>query len=164
MGIEERQLPHPQAACGVATRPDPAGLAAEIETRLAEAVPDAAIAISQPIEMRTNELVAGVKSDVAAALYGPDLSELKRLGEAVERALQGMAGVAGLRVEPSAGLNYLRIYPDRARLARYGLSLDEVSELTQSLAAGVPVGQVFGRAALPVGGEGRCQPKARSIR
>lgn len=120
-----------------------ADLAREIETRLAEAVPDAAIAISQPIEMRTNELVAGVKSDVAAALYGPDLGELRRLGEAVERALHGMTGIAGLRVEPSAGLNYLRIYPDRARLARYGLSLDEVSELTQSLAAGVPVGQVF---------------------
>ncbi|HNN92873.1 MAG TPA: CusA/CzcA family heavy metal efflux RND transporter [Pseudomonadota bacterium] len=144
MGIEESDnylilKPHEDWRPGL-TR---AGLAAEIETRLAEAVPDAAIAISQPIEMRTNELVAGVKSDVAAALYGPDLSELKRLGEAVERALQGMPGVAGLRVEPSAGLNYLRIYPDRARLARYGLSLDEVSELTQSLAAGVPVGQVF---------------------
>ncbi len=120
-----------------------AALAREIETRLAEAVPDAVIAISQPIEMRTNELVAGVKSDVAAALYGPDLAELRRLGEAVERALHGLPGIAGLRVEPSAGLNYLRIYPDRARLARYGLSLDEVSELTQSLAAGVPVGQVF---------------------
>ena len=118
-------------------------LAKEIEDRLADAVPDAAISISQPIEMRTNELVAGVKSDVAAALYGPDLTELRRLGESIERALRPIPGISGLRVEASAGLNYLRIYPDRARLARYGLSLDEVSLLTQSLSAGVPVGQVF---------------------
>lgn len=118
-------------------------LAKEIEARLADAVPDAAISISQPIEMRTNELMAGVKSDVAAALYGPDLDVLRRLGEQVERSLRGLPGISGLRAEATAGLNYLRIYPDRARLARYGLSLDEVSLLTQSLSAGVSVGQVF---------------------
>jgi cobalt-zinc-cadmium resistance protein CzcA len=118
-------------------------LAAEIAALIEERVPEVATGISQPIEMRTNELVAGVKSDVAAFVYGPDLAVLKQLGEQVTRALQGLDGVADVRAEQVAGLRYLSITPDRARLARYGLTVEDVNLLTESLAVGHTAGVVF---------------------
>lgn len=121
----------------------PAKLGAEIESLLSNAVPEVVVAISQPIEMRTNELVAGVRSDVAVHIYGPDLFMLRQLGIEVAAALRDVDGATSVRVEPNAGLNYLRIYPDRGRLSRYGLSLEEVNQLTQTLSVGLPVGTVF---------------------
>ena len=115
----------------------------QIQEALAERVPEVAGAVSQPIQMRTNELIAGVRSDVAAQIYGPDLTRLKALGEQVAEAVKTVPGAADVRAEQNAGLSYIRIYPDRARLARYGLSLEEVNELTQTLAVGLPVGTVF---------------------
>ena len=115
----------------------------QIQEALAERVPEVAGAVSQPIQMRTNELIAGVRSDVAAQIYGPDLTRLKTLGEQVAEAVKTVPGAADVRAEQNAGLSYIRIYPDRARLARYGLSLEEVNELTQTLAVGLPVGTVF---------------------
>jgi cobalt-zinc-cadmium resistance protein CzcA len=144
MGIEESDVYlhlKPRSEWRPGLTPD--ALGAEIEGLLSQAVPEVSVAISQPIEMRTNELVAGVRSDVAAHIYGPDLIMLRRLGEQVAATLRGVRGTAGVRVEPNAGLNYLRIYPDRARLARYGLSIAEVNQLTESLAVGLPVGTVF---------------------
>jgi cobalt-zinc-cadmium resistance protein CzcA len=85
-----------------------------------------AAAVSQPIQMRTNELIAGVRSDAAAQIYGPDLDKLQQLGQQTVAALRGVPGVADVRPEQSAGLTYLRIRPDRARLARYGLTVDDV--------------------------------------
>ena len=118
-------------------------LGAELAERIGRAVPEAAIAVSQPIQMRTNELLEGVRSDVAAVVYGPDLSVLRAVGERLERVIAKVPGAIDVRAEQSAGLSYLRIYPDRQRLARYGLGIEEVNQLTQALAVGLPVGQVF---------------------
>ena len=122
-----------------------AALAEEISSRLASRVPEAAMAISQPIQMRTNELVAGVRSDVAAQVYGPDLPLLQQLANRIGEVLEKVPGATDVRVEQGAGLTYLRILPDRARLARYGLTVEDVNQLTESMAVGAQAGTVFER-------------------
>jgi cobalt-zinc-cadmium resistance protein CzcA len=116
---------------------------AEIAERIEAAVPEVAGSISQPIQMRTNELVAGVRSDVAALIYGPDLKKLQELGEAVARAAGEVRGAEDIQVEQVAGLRYLRIEPDRNKLARYGLTVSDVNQLTETIAVGHHVGDVL---------------------
>src|SRR5690606_14531769 len=103
-----------------------ADLAAEISEIVEHAVPEVAGGISQPIQMRTNELVAGVRSDVAVLLYGTSLEELSRLGNEVAAVLREIPGAEDVRVEQVSGLRYLRVVPDRRRLARYGLTIEDV--------------------------------------
>ncbi|MCS6912427.1 MAG: CusA/CzcA family heavy metal efflux RND transporter [Myxococcales bacterium] len=118
-------------------------LAAEVAQALERAVPEAAVALSQPIQMRTNELLAGIRSDVAAMVYGPDLDRLREIGDQVGEAVRGVRGAVDVRVEQVAGLSYLRVRPDRARLARYGLTVEDVNQLVQTLSVGYPAGVVF---------------------
>jgi cobalt-zinc-cadmium resistance protein CzcA len=122
---------------------DKARLGAEIAARIEHAVPEVAGSISQPIQMRTNELVAGVRSDVAALLYGPDLKQLEHLGEAIAAAVRRVPGAHDVRVEQIAGLRYLRIEPDRSKLARYGLTVADINQLTETIAVGHHVGDVL---------------------
>jgi cobalt-zinc-cadmium resistance protein CzcA len=118
-------------------------LGAEIAHAVEHHVPEVAFAVSQPIQMRTNELIAGVRSDVGAQIYGPDLQVLQQLAERVGVALGRVPGAVSVRVEQGAGLQYLRILPDRARLARYGLTVEDVNTLTEAIAVGRQVGLVF---------------------
>ncbi len=118
-------------------------LGEQLSGAVERAVPEAALAISQPIEMRTNELVAGARSDVAAQIYGPDLDTLQRLAETAGDLIRRVPGVVDLRVEQGTGLTYLRITPDRARLARYGLTVDDVNLLAETMAVGRTAGVVF---------------------
>jgi len=120
-----------------------AALAREISERLEQEVPEVAVALSQPIQMRTNELVAGVRSDVGALIYGSDLDELVELGTAAAALLQDIPGVADVRAEQISGLRYLRIVPDRSRLARYGLTIEDVNQLAETLAVGHAAGVVL---------------------
>ncbi|MGQ0508759.1 MAG: efflux RND transporter permease subunit [Myxococcaceae bacterium] len=114
-----------------------------IHQALERDVPEVAGALSQPIQMRTNELVAGVKSDVAAHLYGPDLDILQTLADKMGERLSKVEGARDVRVERGAGLGHLRIQPDRSKLARYGLTLADVNLLTETIAVGRQTGQVF---------------------
>ncbi|WP_394828609.1 efflux RND transporter permease subunit [Pendulispora albinea] len=118
-------------------------LASELEERLAADVPEIAAAISQPIQMRTNELVAGVRSDVALLVYGRDLDELRRLAERAAASIRRVDGAVDVRVEQTAGLKYLRIEPDRAKLARYGLTVDDVNQAAETMAVGHKAGDVL---------------------
>ncbi len=120
-------------------------LGQEIGAAVERDVPEVAFSISQPIQMRTNELIAGVRSDVAALIYGPDLETLQRAGTDVASALRGIPGVADLRIEQTAGLTYMRIRPDRARLARYGLTVDDVNLVAETMAVGRAAGTVMER-------------------
>lgn len=120
-----------------------AALGQEIAEVVEREVPEVAFAVSQPIQMRQNELIAGIRSDAAAQIYGPDLEILRVGGQDIMAALKGVPGVADLRVEQSAGLTYLRIRPDRARLARYGLTVEDVNTVTETMAVGRTVGVVF---------------------
>ena len=118
-------------------------LGAEIAAAVAREVPEVAVAVSQPIQVRTNELIAGVRSDAASEIYGPDLDRLRQVGERVVAALRGIAGVVDVRPEPTAGITHLRIKPDRARLARYGLTVEDVNMVTETMAVGRAVGTIF---------------------
>ena len=120
-----------------------AQIGAEIGAGIEAAVPEVAGALSQPIQMRTNELVAGVRSDVAALLYGPDLGQLQKLGEVIAMAVRQVPGAEDVQVEQVAGLRYLRIEPDRNKLARYGLTVADVNQLTETIAVGHHVGDVL---------------------
>lgn len=117
-------------------------LAKEVAVIL-EASPEVGGAISQPIEMRTNELVAGIRSDVGVLVYGPDLSSLAHLGAQLAAAVRRVPGAEDVRVEKVEGLKYLRIRPDRNRLARYGLTIEDVNQVTETLAVGHRVGDVL---------------------
>ncbi len=118
-------------------------LAKLISKKLQNDVPEVGGAISQPIQMRTNELVAGIRSDVALLIYGGDIDKLKALGERAASVIRQIPGAVDVRVEQVAGLKYLRIVPDRAKLARYGLSIDDVNVITQTLAVGYKTGEVL---------------------
>jgi cobalt-zinc-cadmium resistance protein CzcA len=118
-------------------------LANEIDRAVEREVPEASIAVSQPIQMRTNELIAGARSDVALEIYGSDLDLLQQLAEQAGELVRGVQGVVDVRVEQGSGLTYLRIIPDRAKLARYGLTVDDLNTLTETMAVGRTVGVVF---------------------
>ena len=122
---------------------DKSALGQEIADAVGRDVPEVAVAVSQPIQMRTNELIAGVRSDVAAQIYGPDLERLQEAGKQVSAALKGIPGVVDLRLEQMAGLSYLRVRPDRARLARYGLTVEDVNMVTETMAVGRQAGVVL---------------------
>ena len=120
-----------------------AALGDEISTAVSQAVPEITFGVSQPIQMRTNELIAGIRSDVAAQIYGHDLDKLQDFASKVQAALRGIPGIVDLRTEHTAGLTYLRVRPDRARLARYGLTVQDVNMVTETTAVGREVGTVF---------------------
>ena len=114
----------------------------EMDKLLAENVPGVKFGFSQPIEMRVNELVAGVKSDVALLIYGPDLDVLRSMALEVERVLSRIPGAHDIKV-PSAGrLPMLRINVRRDQLARYGIKASDVLDAVAAL-GGTTVGTVF---------------------
>ncbi len=126
--------------------PDPrkprAQLVAELEAAV-RTIPGNNYEFTQPIQMRMNELIAGVRSDVAVKVYGDDLDELLRLGEAVEQALNNVPGVADAKTEQVTGLPMLSIVPDRVALARHGLAVADVQDSVQIALGGRSVGQMF---------------------
>ncbi|OJW13658.1 MAG: cation transporter [Planctomycetales bacterium 71-10] len=114
----------------------------EMDAILNENVPGVKFGFSQPIEMRVNELVAGVKSDVAALIYGPDLDVLRKKAAEVERVLARIPGAHDVKV-PSAGrLPLLRVEVRRDQLARYGIKGSDVLDVISAL-GGTTVGTVF---------------------
>jgi heavy metal efflux system protein len=114
----------------------------EMDKLLGEGVPGVKFGFSQPIEMRVNELVAGVKSDVAVLIYGPDLKELRKLSLEVEHVISTIRGARDVK-NPTAGrLPMLRINVRRDQLARYGIKASDVLDAVAAL-GGTTVGTVF---------------------
>ena len=126
--------------------PDPrkskATLVQEIEQRL-EAVPGNALEVSQPIQLRFNELISGVRSDLGVKIYGDDLAQLLETGNDIARVLTQIAGADGVKVEQVAGLPVLSVEPDRASLYRYGLNVADVQDVLAAATGGAQAGQVF---------------------
>jgi cobalt-zinc-cadmium resistance protein CzcA len=115
---------------------------AELEA-LSLTIPGNKYEITQPIEMRFNELIAGVRSELAVKIYGDDLETLAALGEAVEDLIRQVPGAADVRTEQTTGLPMLTVVPDRRRLAFYGLSVADVQDTLQIALGGRNAGQVF---------------------
>jgi cobalt-zinc-cadmium resistance protein CzcA len=98
---------------------------------------------TQPIQMRFNELISGVRSDVAVKIYGDDLDVLLETAEQVEAAASGVAGAEDLKIEQVTGLPMLSVIPDRDALARYGLSIEDVQGVVSTALGGSVAGQLF---------------------
>jgi cobalt-zinc-cadmium resistance protein CzcA len=126
--------------------PDPrkpkATLVAEMEA-IAETVPGSRYEFIQPIQMRFNELIAGVRAEVAVKIYGDALDALAALGGEVESLLQSVPGSADVQAEQLTGLPMLTVTPNRSRLARYGLNVADVQHTLATAVGGLRAGQVF---------------------
>ncbi len=118
------------------------GLIEAMDKKLSENVPGVKFGFSQPIEMRVNELVAGVKSDVAALIYGPDLDVLRTIAADVERSLSKVAGAQDVKSPTAGRLPMLRVSVRRDQLARYGIKASDVMDAIASL-GGTTVGSVL---------------------
>jgi cobalt-zinc-cadmium resistance protein CzcA len=137
MGVEQSDVfvqLAPRATWTTARTPD--GLAARMVEALVRALPGASFGITQPIEMRTSELLGGVKSDIGVVIVGDDLAALRNLEGDVIRGLRGIPGAADVRGEALEGVEILTIRPDPLRAGRAGVSPDEVASAVERLRAG----------------------------
>ena len=114
----------------------------EMQQKLEDQVPGNSYSFTQPIELRVQELVAGVRSDIGISLYGDDLDELKRKGDEIVVALNKVPGAADVQAQQIAGLPYLRVIIRREQLARYGINARDVLNAVATV-GGVSAGQVF---------------------
>lgn len=117
-------------------------LLSEIEAA-AQAVPGSKYEVTQPIQMRFNELISGVRADVAVKLYGDDLDQLAELAEQVEGIVQDIPGATDVQKEQVTGLPILSILPDRDALARFGLSVSDLQRVAGISLGGEVVSQYF---------------------
>ena len=117
-------------------------IANEIRDKL-KFLPGVEIAISQPIAARVDEMVSGVRSQVAVKIFGDDLEQLRKLGDAVAAALMATPGANDLRVERVSGQEYLTIRIDRAAIARYGINVEDVNALIEIAVQGKVATQVY---------------------
>ncbi|MBX3301510.1 MAG: efflux RND transporter permease subunit [Nitrospira sp.] len=113
-----------------------------IRRRLAQ-VPGIAFGLSQPIAMRVDELASGVRSQVAVKLFGDDLETLRVKADEISRVLRHVRGISDLRVEQVSGLYYLKLDIDRAKIARHGINVADITEVIEAVGAGIGAGEVF---------------------
>ena len=99
--------------------------------------------VTQPIQMRFNELIAGVRGDVAIKLYGDDLDKMSGTAAEIGSVLQSIPGAQGVRVEQTAGAPTLDVRFDRAAIARFGLTVEEVADTLATALGGREAGSVF---------------------
>ncbi|MDQ2675835.1 MAG: CusA/CzcA family heavy metal efflux RND transporter, partial [Actinomycetota bacterium] len=118
-------------------------LVEKMSEALEKKVPNATISFSQPIELRVAELISGVRSDVGIKLFGDDLDTLKEKADEIARVVSGVEGAEDVKAEAVSGLPQLQIKPDRAAIARYGLNVEDVNDLVESIVAGKDAGQVY---------------------
>jgi cobalt-zinc-cadmium resistance protein CzcA len=119
------------------------GLVAALDKRLRAEVPGVSYAFSQPIQMRMDDLLEGVRGDVAISLYGDDLKALKDKADAIVRAVSGVSGAADVKAEAQAGMPALSIQVDRAAAARYGVNVSDVLDVVESI-GGRTAGMIYG--------------------
>lgn len=126
--------------------PDPSLSKSEIVSRIEEAVqkvPGNNYEFTQPIQMRFNELIAGVRGDVAVKVYGDDFAAMGKTAAAVMQVLQSTNGAADVKMEQTEGLPFLEIKLDRAAIARYGLNVSDVLDVISIAIGGREAGLVF---------------------
>lgn len=126
--------------------PDPGksreALIADIQ-RASAMVPGNAYELSQPIQLRFNELISGVRSDVAVKVFGDDMAVLNKTANEIANALQGLAGASEVKVEQTTGLPVLTINIDRDKAARYGLNVGDVQDTIAVAVGGRQAGILY---------------------
>jgi heavy metal efflux system protein len=141
--ISEDPMGPEQSDVFVMLKPKPEWRTGRSKAQLVEAlgaelasIPGLRAAFSQPIALRVNELVSGVKSDLAIKLFGPDLDVLKGSADRIAAALSGIAGARDVKVEQVSGMAEVEVRLDRRAMARWGLSVGDVNELLEAAFAG----------------------------
>ncbi len=114
----------------------------EIRNTVSE-LPGITANITQPIEMTVDELLEGVRAELAIKLFGDDLGILKKKADEIAAVVRQVRGAADLQVDQVSGTPQLVIRPDRHAIARYGLNLADIQEVIRSAVGGVTAGQVF---------------------
>jgi cobalt-zinc-cadmium resistance protein CzcA len=114
----------------------------ELEQALSK-VPGNNYEFTQPIQMRFNELISGVRSDLAIKIYGDDLDVLTAQAERIERILAEIPGAADVKTEQISGLPIMSVVPKRDMLARYGLSVTDVQEVVTTYFGGANAGTLY---------------------
>jgi heavy metal efflux system protein len=126
--------------------PDPAkskpALVEEIEDALVQ-LPGHNYEFTQPIQMRFNELISGVRSDVAVNVFGEEMEPMIKAANAIAAVLREVPGAADVKVEEVSGLPVMTVRPDRAALSRYGLSVEDVQDVLGIAVGGREAGMVF---------------------
>jgi cobalt-zinc-cadmium resistance protein CzcA len=126
--------------------PDPDETKEDVRARLEDAVrsvPGNSYEFTQPIEMRFNELIAGVRAEVAVKLFGDEFDALVPAAERIAAVLRALPGAADTSVEPIAGAPVVDVDVDRRALSRYGLAAADVHEAVAVAVGGRPAGQVY---------------------
>ncbi len=118
-------------------------LVEKMSEALEKKVPNGSFSFSQPIELRVAELISGVRSDIAVKLFGDDLDTLKQTGDRIAAVVSKVPGAEDVKVEATSGLPQLQIKPDRAAIARYGINVEDVNSLVESIVAGKDAGLVY---------------------
>lgn len=117
-------------------------LVAEMQAAVDE-IPGNRYEFTQPIQMRFNELISGVRADVAVKVFGDDLDELLTIGDQIEGIIASTPGAQDAQSEQITGLPVLQIDPDRAALARFGLNVADVQTVLKASLGGASAGQIF---------------------
>ena len=107
------------------------------------AIPGLKAEISQPIQMRNNELLTGIKQDVAFKIFGDDLDVLTQQAGKVKRMIEDVPGVSGIFVEEVAGLPQIQVKYNHEKMAAYGVSVDDISEILETTFAGAVAGSLY---------------------
>jgi len=106
-------------------------------------MPGLLFSFSQPIATRVDELLSGIKAQLAIKLFGPDLNVLAQKGSEIEKLVKSIEGTVGVAMEPIAGEAQLVVRPDRDKLARYAIPMDQVMSLVSNAIGGQEAGQVI---------------------
>ena len=106
-------------------------------------IPGMEVEFTQPIEMRFNELITGVRADIAIKIFGEDLDILNKKGNEIRKLVEGIEGAADISVEKITGLPQMNIKYQRAKIARYGLNINDLNKVVTMGFAGANLGSVF---------------------
>ena len=125
------------------TAKDRESLMSLMKDKILKTVPSSYISMSQPIENRVNALLAGSKADIVIKVYGDNLEQLKSIGDTIADILENIEGTGDLRVQRVLGLPLLEIKANRAKMARYGVTANEMLDIVETLQIGRNAGKVF---------------------
>lgn len=143
-------MPVERADIMIALKPKAEWISAKTTPELMEkmeetlsAIPGLEAEISQPIQMRNNELLTGIKQDVAIKIFGDDLDVLTQQAGKVKKMIENVPGVSGIFVEEVAGLPQIQVKYNHETMAAYGVSVDDISEILETTFAGAVVGSLY---------------------
>lgn len=143
-------MPVERADIMIALKPKAEWISAKTTPELMEkmeetlsAIPGLEAEISQPIQMRNNELLTGIKQDVAIKIFGEDLAVLTQQAGKVKKMIEDVPGVSGIFVEEVAGLPQIQVKYNHEKMAAYGVSVDDISEILETTFAGAVAGSLY---------------------